>query len=119
MEGIGRAGTTAQAWNELLTLSRDETSERQMLERLLDLWCREHGAEAAGLYLERGGALEQETAVGDGLPDAIDGSALASDLGGLGSLAFHGGRLLYAPGTAGDAAANDPLTLLLAAALKR
>src|SRR5436305_4924 len=122
MEGIGRAGTTAQAWNELLTLSRDETSERQMLERLLDLWRREHGAEAAGLYLERGGTLEQETAVGDGLPDAIDGSALAGDPEGVGSLAFPGGRLLFTPDTAGHAAgkvaANDPLTLLLAAALK-
>jgi len=43
MEGIGRPGTTAQAWNELLTLSRDETGERQMLERLLDL-CRRRAA---------------------------------------------------------------------------
>jgi len=122
MEGIGRAGTTAQAWNELLTLSRDETGERQMLERLLDLWRREHGAKAAGLYLERGGALEQETAVGDGLPDTIEGSALAVNLGGdpggIGSLAFPGGRLLFVPDTAGGAAAGDPLTLLLAAALK-
>ena len=42
MEGTPRAGMVAQAWDELLTLSRDEASERQMLERLLDLWRREH-----------------------------------------------------------------------------
>ncbi|HEY0511717.1 MAG TPA: SpoIIE family protein phosphatase [Thermoanaerobaculia bacterium] len=119
MEGIGRAGTTAQAWNELLALSRDEASERQMLERLLDLWRREHGAEAAGLYLERGGALEQQTAVGGGLPDAVEGDTLAD---GLGSLTFPGGRILFLPGGAArdgaDVAVDDPLTLLLASALK-
>lgn len=116
MEGTPRAGRVAQAWDELLTLSRDEASERQMLERLLDLWSREHGAEAAGLYLERGGVFERESSVGGRLPDLIEGSAPAD---GLGSFAFPGGRLLFTPsGTAAEAAANDPLTLLLAAALK-
>ena len=71
MEGTPRAGPVTQAWDELLTLSRDEASERQMLERLLDLWRREHGADAAGLYLERGGALQQEASVGGHLPAAI------------------------------------------------
>ncbi len=68
MEGMPRAGTVTHAWDELLTLSRDEASERQMLERLLDLWRREHGADAAGLYLERGGALQQESSAGGRLP---------------------------------------------------
>jgi phosphoserine phosphatase RsbU/P len=114
MEGTPRAGRVAQAWDELLTLSRDEASERQMLERLLDLWRREHGMEAAGLYLERGGLLHQESAAGDLLPAVIEG---APD--GLGSLVFPGGRLLFSPsGEAAGAAANDPLTLLLASALK-
>jgi sigma-B regulation protein RsbU (phosphoserine phosphatase) len=112
MEGTPRAGSVAQAWDELLTLSRDEASERQMLERLLDLWRREHGAEAAGLYLERGGLLHQESAAGDTLPDLVEGAPAD----GLGSLAFPGGRLLFSP--ASDAAASDPLTLLLASALK-
>ncbi len=49
MEGSVPAGRVAQAWDELLALSRDETSERQLLERLLDLWCQEHGARSAGL----------------------------------------------------------------------
>jgi len=116
MEGMPRAGTVTHAWDELLTLSRDEASERQMLERLLDLWRREHGAEAAGLYLERGGALQQESSVGERLPLVIDGGVPAD---GLGSLIFPGGRLLFSPaGMAGETAANDPLTLLLAAALK-
>jgi sigma-B regulation protein RsbU (phosphoserine phosphatase) len=122
MEGTGRsAGTAAQAWDELFALSRDETGERQMMERLLDLWRREHGVEAAGLYLERGGALQQETSAGDGLPDLIEGGFLAD---GLGSLDFPGGRLLFSPAAAVDlrndvdTVANDPLTLLLASALK-
>ena len=46
-----------------------------MLERLLDLWRREHGADAAGLYLERGGALQQEASAGGRLPLVIDGGA--------------------------------------------
>ncbi|HEY4595612.1 MAG TPA: SpoIIE family protein phosphatase [Thermoanaerobaculia bacterium] len=119
MEGTPRAaGPVAQAWDELLTLSRDEASERQMLERLLDLWRREHGAEAAGLYMERGGLLHQESAAGDTLPDLIEGAPAD----GLGSLAFPGGRLLFSPagaaGAAAEAAASAPLTLLLASALK-
>jgi sigma-B regulation protein RsbU (phosphoserine phosphatase) len=121
MEGIGRAG--AQAWNDLLVLSRDEASERPMMERLLGLWRREHGVEAAGLYLERGGRLEREAAVGEGLPEVLEGDAPD----GLGSLQFPGGRLVFLPaGPAADGdgaigamdAADDPLTLLLAAALK-
>src|SRR4051794_10713148 len=115
MEGTPRAGRVAQAWDELLTLSRDEASERQMLERLLDLWRREHGAEAAGLYLERGGLLHQESVAGGHLPEVIEG--IPAD--GLGSLAFPGGRLLFSPsGDATGTTANDPLTLLLASALK-
>ncbi len=128
MEGIGRAG--AQAWNDLLILSRDEAGERPMMERLLDLWRREHGVEAAGLYLERGGRLEQEAAAGDGLPDVLEGDVPQGD-GGLGSLQFPGGRLVFLPavpvapagdGSVGTAEGMDgmenPLTLLLAAALK-
>jgi sigma-B regulation protein RsbU (phosphoserine phosphatase) len=122
MEGIGRAGTAAQAWNELLTLSRDETSERQLLERLLDLWRREHGAVAAGLYLDRAGVLEQESAAGDGLPDTLEAGAVAD---GLDSLEFPGGRLVFRPAggdldgrPAARPAVDDPLTLLLASALK-
>jgi sigma-B regulation protein RsbU (phosphoserine phosphatase) len=120
MEGTGRAaGTAAQAWDELLALSRDEGGERQMMERLLDLWRREHGADAAGLYLERGGALQQETSVGDGLPDTILGDGPAD---GVGSLDFPGGRLLFTPALAvapdGDGLAEAPLTLLLASALR-
>jgi sigma-B regulation protein RsbU (phosphoserine phosphatase) len=116
MEGTPRAGTVPQAWDELLTLSRDEASERQLLERLLDLWRREHGAESAGLYLERGGALAAESVVGGPLPDLIEESAPTD---GLGALAFPGGRLLFTPAdAAAGASASDPLTLLLAAALK-
>ena len=113
MEGIGRAG--AQAWNDLLVLSRDEASERPMMERLLGLWRREHGVAAAGLYLERGGRLEREAAVGEGLPEVLEGDAP----GDLGSLEFPGGRLVFSPSSpAVDGVAENPLTLLLAAALK-
>src|SRR3954452_1243568 len=119
MEGTGPAGPVPPAWGELLALSRDETGERQLLERLLDLWRREHGATAAGLYLEHRGTLEREAAVGDGLPQLVE----AGETDGLGSVKLAGGRLLFsssgtfAPGDS-DRAASDPLTLLLASALK-
>ncbi|HEX9944998.1 MAG TPA: SpoIIE family protein phosphatase [Thermoanaerobaculia bacterium] len=120
MQGSAPSATLAQTWDELLALSRDEAGERQLLERLLDLWRREHGARAAGLYLERGETLEQEAAVGDGLPQIFEGSGAADSFG---SLRFPGGRLLFAPREAvgaGEAAqaTSDPLTLLLAGSLK-
>ena len=37
MEGIGRAGTTAQAWNELLTLSREDAGVAQLADEPIDL----------------------------------------------------------------------------------
>ncbi|HEY7214539.1 MAG TPA: hypothetical protein VIC28_07910, partial [Thermoanaerobaculia bacterium] len=118
MEGSAPAGMVVQAWDELLALSRDDANERQLLERLLDLWCQQRGAAAAGLYLEKGDLLEREAAVGDGLPDFL---APAEAAGEYGSLPFAGGRLFYAPREArgaGEAGASDPLTVLLAAALK-
>jgi sigma-B regulation protein RsbU (phosphoserine phosphatase) len=120
MEGTAPARTAAQAWDELLALSRDEASERQLLDRLLDLWRREHGADSAGLYRERGDALEREAAVGDGLPESLEGHGA---LDGFANLRFPGGRLLFAPQGVLDSAeasrsASDPLTLLLAAFLK-
>jgi len=119
MEGSAPAGTVTPAWDELLALSRDESTERQLLERLLDLWCKERGAGAAGLYLDKGDALAREAAVGEGLPEILEGSAAD----GYGSLPFPGGRLLFAPREAAGAdelgrAASAPLTMLLAAALK-
>lgn len=118
MEGVVPAGT-AQAWDELSALSRDEASERQLLERLLDLWRREHKADAVGLYLQHGDALEREAAVGAGLPPVLEGHAAAD---AFGSLQFPGGLLLYSPrdGIDGEAARvlSHPLTLLLAGSLK-
>jgi phosphoserine phosphatase RsbU/P len=120
MEGSAPAGTLTGAWDELLALSREEASERQLLERLLDLWRKERGADAAGLYLERGEALAREAAAGDGLPELLEASGAAE---GYGSLVFPGGWLLYVPreaaGAAGaDRVMSDPLTVLLAASLK-
>src|SRR3954451_24443688 len=112
MEGTVPAGPVPPAWGELLALSRDETGERQLLERLLDLWRREHGARAAGLYLDHGGTLEREAAVGDGLPQVLE----AGVTGGLASLRFPGGQLLFSPPRIfaldeAEHAASDPLTL--------
>ena len=42
---------------------------------------REHGAEAAGLYLDRHGVFELEAAAGKGLPAALDGSSSLPDAG--------------------------------------
>lgn len=115
MDRTATAGAP-QAWDELLTLVRDEAGEPVLLERLLDLWRREHGASAAALYLDKAGTLEQEAASGPGLPKLVDESSPRPDAG---VLPFPGGRLLYLPREAVvDGAAGDPLTLLLAAALR-
>src|SRR5258708_30706113 len=119
MEGTAAGGPVPPAWDELLALSRDEAGERQLLERLLDLWRREHGASAAGLYLDHAGALEREASVGDGLPQVVE----AGESDGLGSLSFPGGRLLFSfPGALplkdAGLVARDPLTLLLASSLR-
>ncbi|HEX3553173.1 MAG TPA: SpoIIE family protein phosphatase [Thermoanaerobaculia bacterium] len=119
MAGTAPAGPVQPAWDELLALSREETGERQLLERLLDLWRREHGATAAGLYLEHAGTLEREAAVGDGLPQVVE----TGKMDGAGSLRLAGGRLLFSPPgalapEAAGRAASDPLTLLLATSLK-
>jgi len=109
------AGAPQQAWDELLTLARDETSDRVLLDRLLDLWRREHGAEAAALYAEKAGLLRQEAAAGSGLPAVFDESSSRPEVG---VLRIPGGRLLCLPASAAEAGAGDPLTLLLAATLK-
>jgi phosphoserine phosphatase RsbU/P len=114
MEGVVPAGT-AQAWDELLALSRDEASERQLLDRLLDLWRREHRADSVGLYLRHGDTLEREAAVGAGLPQRLEGRA---SVDGFGSLQFPGGLLLYAPRDGAERPVNQALTLLLAGSLK-
>lgn len=115
------AGLAPALWRELLDLSRDESGERGLLDRLLDLWRRDHGAAAAGLYLRRNGSLELEAAAGSGLPRILDESSLDGEDAPQRSLRFADGRLLYllAEGNGLDAAvAADPLTLMLASALR-
>jgi sigma-B regulation protein RsbU (phosphoserine phosphatase) len=123
----------SQAWAELLSLAQDEAGERAMLERGLELWRLAYGAASAGLYLDKGGTLELEVASGPApLPAILDQNprpdAAAAD--GAGSsrrwLRLAAGGLLYIPAAAGadsfvpadEVLAGDPLTLLLAAALK-
>jgi sigma-B regulation protein RsbU (phosphoserine phosphatase) len=120
MDRTAPAGTAPQIWDELLALSRAESGDGPLVERLLHLWCREHGAEAAALYLERSGVLEQEAGVGPGLPDSFDESSSSP---AAGMVRLPGGRLLFLPreavsAGAADAVTADPLTLLLASALK-
>lgn len=115
-DGTIPLGAAPQTWGELLTLSQDEGSDGVFLARLLDLWRREHGAEAAGLYLERQGVFELEAAAGKGLPDVLNEPSSLPDAG---RLRFPGGFLLFVPAHAvAPRAAGDPLTLLLASALK-
>ena len=105
------------AWPELLALCQDDTADRALLERLLDLWRQAHGASSVALYVERGGKLELELATpGSGLaaPRALDPAAPLPD--GLDALRFTGGCLLYAP--ARIEPARGPLTVMLASSLK-
>ncbi|HEX2644757.1 MAG TPA: SpoIIE family protein phosphatase, partial [Thermoanaerobaculia bacterium] len=113
-----------RAWGELLALSGDETSDRLFLERLLDAWGQARGAESVALYVRiKTGALEQEACTGKPLPahlppDADSGAPPA----GTGRLLLPGGLLLFAPAhalsPAETDAGSDPVTLLLATALK-
>jgi phosphoserine phosphatase RsbU/P len=118
MAGSGSAGPS-QPWGELLTLAQDETGERALLERLLELWCGTHGTTAAALYADRRGAAEKVAAVGGRLPEVINAEALRQ--AEPGRLRLPGGWLLCSPpGPPGWPVhdANDALPLLLASALK-
>jgi sigma-B regulation protein RsbU (phosphoserine phosphatase) len=119
------AGRTAPAWTELLDLYRGEAADDAVLDRLLDVWAREHGAAAAGLYLHKDGLLHQEAASGPGLPESVDENAFDAEPGPFRSLRFPDGRLVYAPRDSSTddyaEAAADPmsaLTVLLASALR-
>jgi sigma-B regulation protein RsbU (phosphoserine phosphatase) len=113
------AGIPRETWNELLALSRDDSGDRSLVERSLDLWRRVHGAEAAAVYLDKGGYLEREVATGAALPETLDPGALPASLG---SGPLPGGRLLYGPATALPPPESEPLaqvlTALVASALK-
>jgi phosphoserine phosphatase RsbU/P len=104
-------------WAELGALAADEAAERPFLQRLLELWCEESGAAAAGLYLKKGGVLDLELAVGErALPQEIDLSALPADLA---VLPLPGGALLVAPAAAARLIpAMAPLLTLLATAAR-
>ncbi|MFL6293523.1 MAG: hypothetical protein ACJ759_21735, partial [Thermoanaerobaculia bacterium] len=121
-ETTGPAG--AAAWTELLGLYRDEAGEVTLPDRLLGLWAREHGAAAAGLYLLKDGFLQQEAAIGPGLPASLDEASLDSEPGPFRSLRFPDGRLVYAPRDGSEEYATpaniaaDPLTVLLASLIR-
>jgi len=113
--GPGSFGPS-QPWGELLALAEDETGERALLERLLSLWCANHGASAAALYLDRRGAVEQVAAVGRGLPVLLAEESLRQ--AEPGRVRLPGGWLLFSPPGLAGSMGNDPLPLLLASVLK-
>jgi sigma-B regulation protein RsbU (phosphoserine phosphatase) len=115
-----------RAWGELLALSGDETSDRLFLERLLEAWGQARGAESVALYVRiKTGGLEQEACTGKPLPAHLPPDADSGPLpAGTGRLLLPGGLLLFSPAQALSPAAadsgsgSDPVTLLLATALK-
>jgi phosphoserine phosphatase RsbU/P len=119
-EAGGEAGDGQPPWRELLELARNDAGDRLLIERTLDLWRREHHAEAAAVYLQKDGMLDREAAAGARLPATIDGTALARGELGFGSLSLSGGWLVYAPADAAppESAGSDFLPVLLSAALK-
>ena len=116
----GAAGDGQPPWRELLELARNDAGDRLLIERALDLWRREHHAEAAAVYLHKDGILDQEAAAGARLPTTVDAAALARGELGLGSIPLSGGWLVYTPANAvpAESAGSDPLPVLLSAALK-
>jgi sigma-B regulation protein RsbU (phosphoserine phosphatase) len=115
MAGSLSAGP-AQPWGELLALAQDETGERALLERLLELWCGAHGAASAALYLDRGESVEPVAAIGRGLSELISAEGLREAQPGR--LRLPGGWLVFSPPSSGGAGGDDALPLLFASALK-
>lgn len=105
-------------WNELFALARDESGDRLLLRRLLELWLAASGARGAALYLQNGEAMRREVALGAGeFPGALEaGTAGATGGGAWASVPLPGGALLVDPPEAAAAAAGGSatqLTLLL------
>jgi sigma-B regulation protein RsbU (phosphoserine phosphatase) len=102
------------AWGELSALARNDANDRPFLVRLLELWSAAHGATAAALYLENGTVLELEAGAGErDFPDELIAAALPADLA---ALPLPGGALVLSPpAPPSPSAADEPLTLLLAA----
>jgi sigma-B regulation protein RsbU (phosphoserine phosphatase) len=136
-----------EAWQELLALCQDETADRALLERLLDLCRTAHGGGAAALYLERDGRMELELAssveaaglggpgpgaaagpIGQPAPGGLPRSIAAGDGApeGMACMPFPGGCLLFAPrppgaarsGAGAEPEEGPPLSLLLLSWLK-
>lgn len=109
------AEPTAAAWQELEHLAARESGERAYLTRLLDHWRRAKGASGAALYLCREGSCRREIAAGEGrFPEAVEGDPPA----GFTPLRLPEGLVLAAPADLPRAAGAEPLTLLLAAAVR-
>ena len=66
-----------EAWQELLALCQDETADRALLERLLDLCRAAQGGGGTALYLEREGRMELE------LASSAEAAGLAGSAGHL------------------------------------
>src|SRR5262245_37325512 len=119
------AQSPPQAWEELRALAQDESNERGLLERLIELWRDAFAAQAAALYTLEPDGLALVVAAGDGLPASLPlPLAPAGDTGAgdLHALPMPAGRLCFrlaAPGAAApDGAPSHPLSLLLASALR-
>jgi sigma-B regulation protein RsbU (phosphoserine phosphatase) len=132
------ARPSPQAWDELRALALDESNERGLLERLIELWREAFAVAAVALYSAEPDGLVLVAVAGDGMPPTLAGSAAGavgeadSALPGLQSLRLPAGLLCHrsavpadvAAGTAAEAAADlaaapsHPLTLLLTAALR-
>lgn len=106
----------ASAWRELLVLARREAGDRAYLARLLELWRRDHGAEAAALYLRRDGGFRRELVAGEGaFPEHVD----HEEPDGFRALPLPAGLVLALPANGGERPSeDDPWSVLLAAAVK-
>ena len=103
-------------WDELFALSQRESSDRSLIERLLDHWSSAHGAEAVALYHERGAQFERDCAIGaDDFPEIHDPAAPTAEMGKYAMLRLPGSALFFAPA---GAPLLDSATLLLAQAAR-
>lgn len=105
-----------EVWRELLAALADEGEPRQLLTRLLELWCTEREATGAALYLDGDGAGERTATWGAGpFPESAEEAEAAFE-----RLELAGAQILWQPGGAErppSGGAGAELTFLLALAI--
>jgi sigma-B regulation protein RsbU (phosphoserine phosphatase) len=109
-------------WQDLMPLAGGDGDGRDLLEPLLELWCRQRGAAGAAVYLDDETVAAPQAAWGEG-PFPRHPVERSGEPSGFERLALSGGVMLWRPGTGAESTAGagepgaGPVDLLLSVAL--